>query len=157
MGWSPSLCVSFVGGTNIISSDSKPSTPERGDDIGTPKLLASKDGKSRESNKHQQIEIKGKAAEPVCNGKHNQASVDVELSERRMYESSKSTVNRLCHGAEKGDQSTRCRSKNRKYDIVTKVETVSWFLFHYVAGYLDISLLTNLCCFSKDMAGSLGR
>jgi hypothetical protein len=96
-----------------------------GDDIGTPKMLASEDGKSLESSKHQQIEIKGKAAEPVCNGKRNQASMDVELSGRRMYESSESTVNRLCNGAKKGDQFTRCRSKNPKYDIVTKVEKVS--------------------------------
>jgi hypothetical protein len=31
-----------------------------GDDIGTPKMLASEDGKSLGRNKHQQIEIKGK-------------------------------------------------------------------------------------------------
>eukprot|EP00544_Gedaniella_sp_CCMP2646_P002531 CAMPEP_0202509952 /NCGR_PEP_ID=MMETSP1361-20130828/53040_1 /ASSEMBLY_ACC=CAM_ASM_000849 /TAXON_ID=210615 /ORGANISM="Staurosira complex sp., Strain CCMP2646" /LENGTH=141 /DNA_ID=CAMNT_0049144193 /DNA_START=998 /DNA_END=1419 /DNA_ORIENTATION=- len=48
--------------------------------------------------------------------------MDVELSGRRMYESYESTVNRLCNGAKKGDQFTRCRSKNPKYDIVTKVE-----------------------------------
>jgi hypothetical protein len=125
MGWSPSLWFLLLGKHHFVGLETVKLL--KGETIsGHQKCcLASEDGKRRESNKHQHIEIKGKAAEHFCNGKHNQAIMDVELSGRRMYESSESTVNKLCNGAKKGDHSTQCRSKNPKYDTAAKVEKAS--------------------------------
>ena len=102
----------------------KRQTPEKGDEKGTP-MLAREDGKSRKSNKRQHIEIKGKAAEPVCDGKRNQASINGELGESRMFESSDSIADKSCNGAKKGDQSTPSTDGKPKYDIGTKVKKVS--------------------------------
>ncbi len=55
----------------------KRQTPEKGDEKGTP-MLAREDGKRRKSNKRQHIEIKEKAAEPICDGKRNQTSMNGE-------------------------------------------------------------------------------